>query len=414
MHKNMIKISIYTLLIIALTGCANFKGTDENVKIDSKGNATVRNDDGLRTAEQIYSAAKGALKREQYDEAIKDYREIEANYPFSKFAEQSHIELAYAMYKMSRWDKAIAVIDRFISMNNTSKLLPYAYYLRGLVNFNRGKTFFNFILPHVHIDKDPVNVREAYEDFDYVYKNYKNSEYVGDSIKRMIYLRNTLASYELHVANYYFKRKAYIAVINRCNYLIKTYPEAPANIDALFFLKKSYELLLMTDSSRMIDKIIEKNYPEYKSVYFNDVLENKVARNLVAISELADDIAISMGFDIEDQTTDNFDGIYSVEYFSNDNLVEIPRNIKPERYTIIHTLNNKKFSIKENLEQYNILNYFSKDDVSDLLVQDIIVGENVDIQKEDLMKNNNIESGLETGELNETIDSENEVIELLE
>ena len=76
--------------------------------------------------------------------------------------------------------------------------------------------------------------------------------------------------------------------------------------------------------------------------------------------------------------------------------------------------NNKKFSIKENLEQYNILNYFSKDDVSDLLVQDIIVGENVDIQKEDLMKNNNIESGLETGELNETIDSENEVIELLE
>ncbi len=67
------------------------------------------------------------MKREQYDEAIEKYREIEANYPFSKYAEQSHIELAYAMYKLGRWDPAVAVIDRFVSMNNTSKLLPYAY-----------------------------------------------------------------------------------------------------------------------------------------------------------------------------------------------------------------------------------------------------------------------------------------------
>ena len=68
----------------------------------------------------------------------------------------------------------LAIIDRFISMNNTSQLLPYAYYLRGLVNFNRGKTFFNFVLPHVQIDKDPFNLRNAYEDFNYVYKNYRN------------------------------------------------------------------------------------------------------------------------------------------------------------------------------------------------------------------------------------------------
>tara|TARA_Y200000002_G_scaffold310678_1_gene267501 strand:+ start:108 stop:1337 length:1230 start_codon:yes stop_codon:yes gene_type:complete len=409
----MIKISIYTLLIIALTGCASFKGTDESVEIDQKGNVTKKGNEIL-SAEELYNTAKGALKREQYEVAIENYREIEANYPFSKFAEQSHIELAYAMYKMKNWDPAIAVIDRFMAMNSTSKLLPYAYYLRGLTNFNRGKTFFNFFLPHVHVDKDPVNIKEAYDDFNYIYKNYKNSEYVKDSIKRMVYLRNTLAAYELHVANYYFKRKAYIAVINRCNYLIEKYPEAPANIDALFFLEKSYELLLMTDSSRIINKIIEKNYPEYKSVYFNDVLENKVQRNLVALSELADDIAISMGFDIEDQSVDNFDGIYSVEYFSNENLVEIPRNIKPERYTIIHTVNNKKFSIKDNLEKLSILSYYFKDDESDLIVKDIIVGETIDIKKDAPTKDNSPKPDKKIEELNQKIDSENQVIELLE
>ncbi len=398
---------------MVLAGCANFKGSDESVEIDRQGQITNK-DNKILTAEELYNTAKGALKNERYEDAIENYREIEANYPFSKFAEQSHIELAYAMYKMKRWDPAVAVIDRFISMNNTSKLLPYAYYLRGLANFNRGKTFFNFVLPHVHVDKDPVNIREAYEDFHYIYKNYKNSSYAEDSIKRMIYLRNTLAYYELHVANYYFKRKAYIAVINRCNYLIERYPEAPANIDALFFLKKSYELLLMTDSSRMIDKIIEKNYPDYRSVYFNDVLDNKVKRNLVALSELADDIAISMGFDIENQSVDNFDGIYSVEYFSNESVIEIPRNIKPERYTIIHTINNEKFSIKDNLEQLNILNYFSKDDKSDLLVQDIIVGETISKNRESLKKDNSIKSDDKIDELDENIDSEDQLIELLE
>ena len=157
------------------------------------------------------------------------------------------------------------------------------------------------------------------------------------------------------------------------------------------FLKKSYELLMMKDSSRMIGKIIEKNYPDYKSTYFNDVLENKVRRNLVALSELADDIAISMGFDIENQSVDNFEGLYSVEYFSNDNLIEIPRNIKPERYSIIHTINNEKLSVT-NDEQLDILKYFFKDDKSDLYVQDIIVGEKVENKNNKEDQENKIKS----------------------
>ena len=147
----------------------------------------------------------------------------------------------------------------------------------------------------------------------------------------------------------------------------------------------------MKDSSRMIGKIIEKNYPDYESTYFNDVLENKVRRNLVALSELADDIAISMGFDIENQSVDNFEGLYSVEYFSNDNLIEIPRNIKPERYSIIHTINNEKLSVT-NDEQLDLLKYFFKDDKSDLYVQDIIVGEKVENKNNKEDQENKIKS----------------------
>lgn len=287
-------------------------------------------------------------------------------------------------------------------MNNTSELLSYAYYLRGLVNFNRGKSFFNKVLPHVHIDKDPVNIRYSYEDFKYVLNNYKNSPYVEDSVKRMRYLRNTLASYEIHVANFYFKRKAYMAVINRCNHLIEKYPNAPANMDALSFLEKSYEALQMTDSARDIRKIIKENDPNFESYYFQENIDNKIKKNILAVGDVADDIAVKMGFDIGEQVVDNFNGVYKVEYFTNDNLIEIPRNIKPQKYTIVHELNKEKDIVEINDEEINFLDYFSSKDNSDLIPKDIIAGDNESIIKE------------KSSELNKDIDPDNDTIELIE
>ncbi|MDB2461221.1 outer membrane protein assembly factor BamD [Gammaproteobacteria bacterium] len=404
----MIKNSIYILLIFLLAGCSSFQGKEEGQKIDRFGN-TINTEGKILSAEQIYARAKSALKREQWEEAIESYREIESNHPFSEFAVQSHIELAFAEYKLKRWDSAIAVIDRFQRMNGTSKLMPYSYYLRGLINFHRGKNFTNYILPHVQIDKDPLNLRESYENFNYVFKNYKNSEYLKDSYKRMIYLRNTLASYELHVANYYFKRKAYIAVIGRCNYLIKNYPEAPANIDALLFLQKAYEAIMMKDSARDIEKIIKTNYPNYKSTYFKEVLDNKIKRNILAISEGADNIAIGLGFDIEDQVKDDFSGVYQVEYFNNENLIEIPRNIKPDRYVIKHKKKNEDNVYIEE-ESLNILDYFSDDDQLDLNVKDIIVGDENNGDSKNKNTKNLKEKEIEL--LKSTV-SENEIIELI-
>jgi len=371
----MIKISIYILLTITLVGCAgagSFKGKAEGTVTDFRGNV-IALEEG-KSAKELYYVANGALQRGQYDIAAESYRKIEANHPFSKYAEQSHIELAFVEYKMKHWDSAIAIIDRFASMNNTSELMAYSYYLRGLVNFNRGKSLFNKVLPHVQIDKDPVNIRTAYEDFKYVVKNYKNSTYTKDSVKRMTYLRNTLASYEIHVANFYYKRKAYMAVINRCNYLIEKYPNAPANMHALVFLEKSYEALLMNDHARDVRKIMVENYPNFKSSFFGKEIDNAITENILGISNVADDIAISIGFDIAEQVVDNFDGVYKVEYFTNDNLVEIPRNIKPQKYTIVHKFNKEKNIVEMDDKKTSFLDRFSSEDNVDLVVKDVILG----------------------------------------
>ena len=201
-----------------------------------------------------------------------------------------------------------------------------------------------------------------------------------------------MASYEIHVASFYYKRKAYMAVINRCNYLIEKYPNAPANIDALFFLEKSYDALLMTDHARDARKIIVENYPNYKSIFFEKETDNEIKKNLSALSNVADNIAIKLGFDIKEQSTDNFNGVYKVEYFTNDNLVEIPRNIKPQKYTIVHKFNKEKNIVEKDDEEKSFLNLFSSEDNSNLIVNDVIVeDEDKELNKNSLPDNTTIE-----------------------
>ena len=150
----------------------------------------------------------------------------------------------------------------------------------------------------------------------------------------------------------------------------------------------------------------------YKSTYFANVLDNKVKKNILAISETADDIAIGLGFDIEDQIKDDFSGVYKIEYFNNENLIEIPRNIKPDKYTIKHTKNNKK-NVSSNDEPTNILDYFSDDDESDLTVKDIIVGKKIkNTNKKNVINENKIESEIDNNPV-DSISSEIKIIELI-
>ena len=171
---------------------------------------------------------------------------------------------------------------------------------------------------------------------------------------------------------------------------------------------------MMTDHARDIEKIIEINYPNYQSKFFQDVLDNNIKRNVLALSETADDIAIGLGFDIEDQKFDNFSGVYSVEYFTNEDLIEIPRNIKPKKYTIVHKESKKIIDIEEVVEEIKessstIIEYFSSDDTSDVIAKDIIVGE-ISIDNESKTKK---DKQTESEEI-EVIESEEIRIELMD
>jgi outer membrane protein assembly factor BamD len=78
----------------------------------------------------------------------------------------------------------------------------------------------------------------------------------------MTYIVNSLASYEVHVARYYYGKGAYVAAINRAQLAITDYPGVPASKEALQILVKSYDALGMKDLKADSQRVLEKNYPE--------------------------------------------------------------------------------------------------------------------------------------------------------
>ncbi|MDV3242814.1 MAG: outer membrane protein assembly factor BamD [Methylocaldum sp.] len=214
------------------------------------------------TAEQFYTEAKKALTEKRYEKAVKLYEKLEARYPFGKYATQAQLDIAYAYYKNDEPDSALAATDRFIKLNPTHPNVDYAYYLRGLVNYNRGISFVDRFLPTDSSQRDPGSARDAYREFEELIAKFPKSRYVDDAKQRMVSLRNNLAMYEVHVADFYMRRGAYLAAARRCAEIIRNYQRTPAVPVALQIMEQAYRKLDMKELADDAARVYAFNYAQ--------------------------------------------------------------------------------------------------------------------------------------------------------
>lgn len=241
------------LLILLLGGCSFFgEKEDETV---------------LWSADRLYAEARGQLDAGNYDDAVDYYQKLEARFPFGKHAQQSLLDLAYAHYKNSEPEAAIAACDRFIKLYPQNRFVDYAYYLKGLSNFNRGKGLAQRLLPRDEAQRDPGSALRSFQDFSELVKRFPDSQYRADSEQRMRYLRNRLAQNEVYVATYYMRRGAFVAAVNRARYVIENYQRTPSVPDALAIMARCYRILEMEDLASDALRVLEKNYPNHPGIY---------------------------------------------------------------------------------------------------------------------------------------------------
>jgi outer membrane protein assembly factor BamD len=213
------------------------------------------------SAQKLYGEAKDSMTAKDWPKAIKYLEKLEARYPYGRFAQQSQLEVAYAYWKDNERASAIAAADRFIKLYPNHEHVDYAYYLKGLINFNELQGLLSFLTNPDMTDRDPKSTREAFDAFKEVVNRFPDSKYAPDAAARMRFLVNALASHEVHVARYYMRRAAYIAAANRAQYAIQHYPQAPAVEEAVFILVKAYDALGMTELRDDADRVMQKNFP---------------------------------------------------------------------------------------------------------------------------------------------------------
>lgn len=247
--QKKLSVLVVTCALLGLSGCGLFsKSSDDNNKNVS--------------ASKLYADAQDEMSGGHYEAAVKLYQRLESNYPFGTYAAQAQMQIAYAQYKNQDQAEALASVERFIKLHPNHPQVDYMYYLRGLINFNDQIGFLSVIYSQDPTERDPKATREAFAAFKELVDKFPNSKYAPDAILRMNYLVNAMASYEVHVANYYYRRGAYVASLNRAQSAVTQFTGSSAREEGLFLMIRNYDKLGMYDLRDDTQRIFTRNYPD--------------------------------------------------------------------------------------------------------------------------------------------------------
>jgi outer membrane protein assembly factor BamD len=227
-------------------------------------------------ARQLYERASKAMKSARHDQAIRIFRQLESRYPFSPYALQAQLDLAYSYFLFSQPERAVTEADRFIRFNPTHPNVDYAYYIKGVAN-SGNKRFLMSWFPRnpAAFEKQPLE--DAFTAFSQLVNRFPDSPYVPDARQRMIYLRNILAEHEISVARFYMEKQAWVAAANRANYVLENFAKTPSNRDALEILVEAYENLDLPDAAADARRVLEVNFPGRGQVAESQAEEEKTS-----------------------------------------------------------------------------------------------------------------------------------------
>jgi outer membrane protein assembly factor BamD len=236
------------IIILFLSGCAS----ESNPLDEFKG----------QSAETIFNNAEKATTKKNYEDAIKGFEALDIMYPFGKYAQQAQLDVIYAYYKNRDMDSAIAAAGRYIHLYPAGPNTDYAYYMKGLASFDKSRSWADSIYKRDPSTRDLSSMKEAFADFNEVVTQYPNSKYASDAKNRMIYIRNLMAKYELSVADYYMRHKAYVAAANRANYIVTHLEGTPEVEEALKVMVSAYTALGDTEDATKAQQLLDLNFPK--------------------------------------------------------------------------------------------------------------------------------------------------------
>jgi outer membrane protein assembly factor BamD len=248
---SVVKMLVLLALAVSMSACSVFgskRVTDDNLPVDA-----------------LYNKAHQSLENADYAAAARSYQRLIARFPSGDYNEQAQLDLSYAQYKDNSPDEALSTVNRFIKTYPANKHVDYAYYLRGLINFDRTSGVLERYAKRngSQTRRDQGYNLQAFDDFSELSRRFPDSAYTADARQRMIFLRNILAQYEVNVAEFYLRNKAYVASADRAQYVVEHYQQSPQTGDALAILTRSYLALDHKELAEQSRQVLALNYPQH-------------------------------------------------------------------------------------------------------------------------------------------------------
>ena len=200
--------------------------------------------------------------REGYEEfkegdalfAAKKFNEAELLFPQSSWAPKAALMAAYVYYAQDYYFDAEAELERFIRTYPKNQDLNYAHFLLAMCYYEK----------IVDEKKDIGPLLKAQEKFNFIIKNYPNSDYALDARYKLDLIQDYLASKEMYIASHYMKKKKWIASINRYKVVVEQYEKTIYVEEALHRLVELYYTIGLENESQKYASLLGYNYQSSK------------------------------------------------------------------------------------------------------------------------------------------------------
>ena len=203
---------------------------------------------------EAYDMGKDALESGDVLYAAKKFNEVENLFPQSDWAPKSALMAAYSYYVQDYYGDSIAELERFIRVYPYYKDVSYAHYLMGICYFEQ----------IVDEKKDLQSIKNAKIKFDYVLKEYTDTEYALDAEFKISLINDILASEEMYIGRYYFEKKKWISAINRFRTVVDDYDTTIYTAEALHRLVEVHYTIGLIDEAEKYAQLLGYNYGSSK------------------------------------------------------------------------------------------------------------------------------------------------------
>ncbi|HEY8947465.1 MAG TPA: outer membrane protein assembly factor BamD [Rhizomicrobium sp.] len=221
-----------------------------------------------RPVEQIYADAWKQINNRDWENAAKQFDEVERQHPYSIWARRAMLMSAFCYYQANKYTDATNTADQYISLHPGSKEVAYAFYLKAMSLYEQ----------IVDVGRDQTVTEQALTALQDVVQRFPNTEYARDASLKIDLTLDHLAGKEMEVGRYYLTRHDYIGAINRFKSVVQRYQKTSQIAEALERLTEAYYALGIYNEAQTAAAVLGANYPG--SPWYQDAYDLLVTHNL--------------------------------------------------------------------------------------------------------------------------------------